>query len=207
MIEFAINTFIVLFVVIDPVGLAPIFGALTHGTNKTYRRRMAIQGILVSAVILVVFTFAGKMLLNSLGISIEAFRFTGGFLLFLISIDMVFARQSGLRSTTKSEQDEAQTLQDISVVPLAIPLVAGPGSMTTLILMYGEIGDEPVKITILLATLLFTLLLTFFALIFSAKIMKLIGEIGANVVSRLLGVLLAALAVQFMFDGIKSSFF
>ena len=206
MTEFIINSFVVLFVVMDPVGVAPIFGALTRGANAQFCRQMAIKGVIISGIILLFFMFAGHLLLNALGISLDAFRIAGGFFLFLLSIDMVFARQSGLRSTTRSEQHEAEKRQDISVFPLAIPLIAGPGAMTTLILMMGEASGRSVYILSILAVLLLVLLSTFLALTFASRIMRIIGETGSNVISRILGILLAALAVQYMIDGITGSF-
>jgi multiple antibiotic resistance protein len=198
------NIFVVLFVVVDPIGLAPIFVALTHGSDEDYRQQMARRSILISAVLLVIFALLGNQLLGWLGISIDAFRIAGGFLLFLLAIDMVFARQSGLRSTTQTEQTEAEEREDISVFPLAIPLVAGPGSMTTLILMLGEVKEQVEAVTIM-AVLFVVLIISYLSFIFAARIMTRLGETGINVISRVLGILLAALAVQFMLDGIRAS--
>ncbi|MDH5230227.1 MAG: MarC family protein [Gammaproteobacteria bacterium] len=206
MLELAISTFVVLVVVIDPVGVAPIFGALTQHASQTYRRTMARRGVLLSFLILVFFSFAGHLLLTALGISMQAFKVAGGFFLFLLSIDMVFARQSGLRSTTPKETHEAEHADDISVFPLAIPLLAGPGAMTTLVLMMGEAAGRIEHISIIMAILTLVLVLVYAALMSAAVIMKILGEIGTNVVSRILGILLAALAVQYMIDGIRSSF-
>lgn len=206
MLDEIFNIFVVLFVVVDPIGLAPIFAALTHGSNEAYRQKMARRAILVSAALLIVFTLLGNQLLGWLGISIDAFRIAGGFLLFLLSIDMVFARHSGLRSTTKTEQHEAEEREDISVFPLAIPLVAGPGSMTTLMLMLGD-SNSGKDIFTVMAVLIVVLLISYVAFISAAKIMNKLGETGINVISRVLGILLAALAVQFMLDGIKASLF
>jgi multiple antibiotic resistance protein len=206
MTEFVLNAFVVLFVVIDPVGVAPIFGALTQGTSEKYRLHIAIKGTTIAAAILLVFSFTGHYLLNALGISLDAFRIAGGVFLFLLSIDMVFARQSGLRSTTESEQVEAVTRQDISVFPLAIPLLAGPGAMTTLILKMGEASGEPMHMAAIIGVLIGVLFMAFLALIFAARIMRLMGETGSNVISRVLGILLAALAIQFIIDGIYGSF-
>lgn len=207
MLEDIFNIFIVLFVVIDPIGLAPIFFALCHDADESYRRRMAYRGVLVSAILLLIFTLLGKQLLGSLGISIDAFRIAGGFLLFLLSIDMVFARQSGLRSTTRSEQNEAEEREDISVFPLAIPMIAGPGSMTTIMLMLGDHGSDVTQTGIILSVLLCVLIITYFALRYASAIMGRLGKTGTNVISRVLGILLAALATQYMLDGIRGSLF
>lgn len=202
-LESLINLFVVLFVVIDPVGLAPIFGALTRGGSPAYRRRMAVKAILLAAVILFLFAFTGDWLLRALGISVPAFKIAGGLLLFLVAIDMVFARHSGLRSTTVREQEEARFKEDISVFPLAFPLLAGPGALTTVLLLVGETRGDLSAFWSLLGVLAFVLALAFIALMLAGRLMALLGETGANVVDRLLGVILSALAVQFVVDGAR----
>ncbi len=197
-----INLFIVLFVVIDPIGLAPIFGALTRGGSPQYRRKMAVKGVLLASGILLVFALSGDYLLRALGISIPAFKIAGGVLLFLVAIDMVFARHSGLRSATVREQEEARFKEDISVFPLAFPLLAGPGALTTILLVLGDARENPYLFWSLLGTLAVVLLMALIALLLAGRIMALLGETGANVVDRLLGVILSALAVQFMVDGL-----
>ena len=201
MLELFLNYFVVLFVVIDPVGVAAIFSALTHGEARSRQIRAAWRGTLIAAVVLIVFVIVGDPLLRGLGISMPAFQIAGGVLLFLLAVDMVFARHSGLRSTTLSEQKEAQQKKDISVFPLAVPLIAGPGALTSVLLMVGEQGREPLVVGTVLAVLAVVLGLTLVALILSARMMRFMGETGANVVSRVLGIVLAALAVQFIIDG------
>jgi multiple antibiotic resistance protein len=203
MIDLLVNTFVILVVVIDPIGLSPMFAALTHGGSAAYKRRMAFKGTALAAVVLVVFALIGDGLLRSLGISLAAFRIAGGVLLFLLAIDMVFARHSGLRSTTLSEQAEAEQRKDISVFPLAIPLIAGPGAITTVLL---TVGSQPSLVTSLafLLVLALVLLLTLGALLLAPRTMMLMGETGANVVTRTLGIVLAALAVQYMLDGVAT---
>jgi multiple antibiotic resistance protein len=196
-----VNSLIVLLVVVDPVGLAPMFAALTYGETPATQRRVAIRGTLIAGAILVTFALAGDALLGALGIGMPAFQIAGGILLFLLAVDMVFARHSGLRSTTEREQREAQVRKDISVFPLAIPLIAGPGALTTVLLMVGDQGDDPVVIGTVLAVLAVVLSLTLASLLFSAHLMRILGETGANVVTRVLGVILAALAVQFVLNG------
>ncbi|HEU5339185.1 MAG TPA: MarC family protein, partial [Sulfuricaulis sp.] len=142
----------------------------------------------------------------ALGIGMPAFQIAGGALLFLLAVEMVFARHSGVRSTTAREQREAETRTDISVFPLAIPLIAGPGALTSVLLMVGEQGDEPLVIGSVLAVIVVVLLITLASLLFSARIMAFMGETGANVVSRVLGVILAALAVQFVLNGWQEGF-
>lgn len=203
--EQLLNMFIVLFVVIDPIGLAPMFGALTRGGSDTYRRRMAVKAIALSSGILLVFVFSGDALLGALGISVPAFRIAGGILLFLVAIDMVFARHSGLRSTTVHEQEEARFKEDISVFPLAFPLIAGPGALTTILLLLGDVRGNPWMYGGMLGVLLLVLLITLIALLSAGRIMKLLGETGANVLDRLFGVILSALAVQFVVDGARAA--
>ena len=200
--EYAFNAFVTLLVVIDPLGLAPIFGALTQGFSEKQKRESAIRGTLLGALILYVFALAGDVLLEALGIGLPAFRIAGGLLLFLLSLDMVFARPSGMRATTVREQEE-QYQQDISVFPLAIPLLAGPGGITTVLLFTG--GSSAGQVALFMVVLLVVLLLTLGSLLLAPRVMRLLGETGANVLSRVLGVLLAALAVQFVIDGLQSS--
>ena len=201
MSDLFLDSLIIMLVVVDPIGLTPIFATLTHGESAAARRKMAVRGTLIAAVILVVFALAGDHLLRLLGIGMPAFQIAGGVLLFLLAVDMVFARHSGLRSTTEREQKEAETKKDISVFPLAIPLIAGPGALTTVLLMVGEQGDDPAVLVAVLAVLLVVLTITLVALLLSERIMAFLGETGANVISRVLGVILAALAVQFVLDG------
>jgi multiple antibiotic resistance protein len=206
MFNLFVDSLIILLVVVDPVAVAPLFVALTHGESAATKRRIAIRGTSIAGGILVVFALAGGMLLDALGIGMPAFQIAGGALLFLLAVDMVFARHSGLRSTTEREQREAETKKDISVFPLAIPLIAGPGALTSVLLMVGEQGDDPFVIGTVLAVILLVLLVTLVSLMASARIMAFMGETGANVVSRVLGVVLAALAVQFVLNGWQEGF-
>lgn len=204
--EILFNTFITLFLVIDPIGLVPMFAALTHGGSADYKRRMAIRGTAIAALVLLLFVWLGTQLLNALGISLAAFRIAGGALLFLLAIDMLFARHSGLRSTTVAEQAEAEQRTDVSVFPLAIPLIAGPGAMTSLLLLISAAGGDGRATTLVLGTLAVVLLITLGTLLYAPVLMRLLGETGANVVSRLLGIVLSALAVQFVVDGLHAAF-
>ena len=144
MFEQLLNAFIVLFIVIDPVGLVPLFVGLTRGVSEDHRRALAWKSLALATAILLLFAFSGDDLLRILGIGLPAFKLAGGTLLFLLAIDMVFARQSGLRSTTQQEQAEAQGKEDISVFPLAFPLIAGPGALTTILLMVSGVRNRPV---------------------------------------------------------------
>ena len=203
--ELIISNFIVLFSVVDPIGVAWLFGALTHGESIKAKRRMALTATLFAGVILLVFFFSGTALLDWFGITIPAFRIAGGALLFLLSIDMVFARQSGLRSTTSDEQVEAERKQDITVFPLAFPLLAGPGALTTVLLMTSSSADATVFWQ-MFAVVIVVLVLTFIALYLAPFFVEKLGETGANVISRVLGLILTAMAVQYVIDGIKISF-
>jgi multiple antibiotic resistance protein len=203
--ESLLNAFVVLFVVVDPVGVALIFFTLTRDLSTSQQKKTALRGVALATAILLIFFLIGDDLLHRLAISIPAFRIAGGALLFLLAIDMVFARQSGLRSTTTREQEEAEHKQDVSVFPLAFPLIAGPGALTTVLLMASSAKQSLIfagMVAILLAVLASTLV----SLLLAPRIMHLLGETGTNVISRLFGLILAALAVQFIVDGVKASF-
>lgn len=202
--DLLLSTFVVLLVVIDPIGLAPLFFGLTRNQSRAQQRRTAVQSTLLATMMLLMFFFIGDTLLHALGIGLPAFRIAGGALLFLLAIDMVFARHSGLRSTTAREQEEAVSRNDITVFPLAFPLIAGPGSLTTVLLMASS-WSNPFEFAGMLVVLLSVLVLALLALLAAPYIMRLLGETGANVVSRLLGLILAALAVQYILDGIVAS--
>jgi multiple antibiotic resistance protein len=199
-------SFVLLFTVVDPIGVAASFVALTQGTDRGFQRRMAVRGTVISAVILVGFLAGGNLLLTALGITIPAFRIAGGLLLLLLSVDMILAWHSGIRTTTDAEDREAALKEDISVFPVAFPLIAGPGAMTTILLMASH--DEGVAHTAgILGALTAVLALTLGCLISAPMILRVLGETGINVVSRLLGVILTALAVQYIVDGLKASLF
>ena len=203
MLEFVFNSLVTLLVVVDPLGLAPIFAALTRGYPEKRKREAAIRGTALGAIILLLFALAGDVLLEALGIGIPAFRIAGGVLLFLLSLDMIFASPAGLRSRTIREQEEISYEHDISVFPLAIPLIAGPGAITTVLLYTGE--RSATELAGFVGVLLAVLLLTLVSLLLAPRIMRLFGETGSNVLTRVLGVLLAALGVQFVLDGIEAS--
>lgn len=198
------NSFVVLLIVVDPIGVAALFWVLSRDAPHRDQRRTAFRACALATAILVVFFLIGDELLMRLGIGIPAFRIAGGVLLFLLSIDMVFARQSGLRSTTVREQIEAEHRPDITVFPLAFPLIAGPGALTSVLLMASSPHDLAVHLG-MLGVLLCVLGLTLVSLLLASRIMRLLGETGTNVISRLFGLLLAALAVQFVLDGVRAS--
>jgi multiple antibiotic resistance protein len=206
MYEQIFKTFILFFVVIEPVSMVPLFGAMTRGGEPGYRRRMAIKSVAISAGILIIFALLGDYLLQALRVSVNSFKIAGGLLLFMLSVDMVFARQSGLRSTTVREQDEARYRDDISVFPMAFPLIAGPGMLATLLLVVVEARDNIVEFAIIMGVVFAVLLVTLALLLATTHVMRVLGVTGANVISRLLGVVLAALAVQYVVDGVRMVF-
>jgi multiple antibiotic resistance protein len=205
MIETAGVALATFFATIGPLDVAAMYAALTSSVEPKRRRKMALRGTLIAGTILVAFALVGEFLLVGLGISLAALRTAGGILLLLIGIDLVFARSSGGTSTTDEEEREAQAKQDISVFPLATPLIAGPGAMgAAILLMANAEGDIALQATVV-ASLLVILLLTFCLLLISSKMQQWLGVTGMHVISRIFGVLLTALAIQFIFDGIAQS--
>ncbi|MEM9592351.1 MAG: MarC family protein [Pseudomonadota bacterium] len=205
MLETSLVAFATFFATIGPPDVAVVFVALTTNKASGERRRLALKAALIGSAILLFFAFLGKPLLTYLGISLAALRTAGGILLLLIAIDMVFARISGGTSTTAEENAEAAGRDDISVFPLATPLIAGPGAIGAAILLIADAQGDPLQIMIVTGALIAVLFITFLLMIAASQFQKLFGVTGAHVVSRVLGILLAALAVQFLFDGIKES--
>jgi len=205
MIETASLALAMFFATISPIDIAPVFAALTANRTQKYKRLMAIRATLIATIILLVFALVGELLLASLGISLAALRTSGGILLLLIGIDMVFARSSGVTSTTEEEDQEATLKQDISIFPIATPLIAGPGAMGAAILLMANTEGDLALQAVVIGSLLAILLLTGITLLLAGKIQHMLGVTGMNVISRVIGVLLAALAVQFIFDGFKQS--
>jgi multiple antibiotic resistance protein len=204
-LETTLLAFTTLFATISPVDVAALFAALTPKTSDKDRRVMALKGTLIAGGILFVFAIFGNAVLMRLGIGLPALRTAGGILLLLIAIDMVFARPSGGSSTTEDETEEAEHKKDISVFPLATPLIAGPGTMGAVILLMAQVsGDWHREISVVIA-ILAVLVVTLLMLLMAGRIQKLLGVTGLNVITRVVGVLLSALAVQFIFDGIASS--
>jgi multiple antibiotic resistance protein len=194
--------FIALFVIIDPVGTAALFAALTHDESAEHRRRTAIRGVLIATVVLLAFAVIGEFLLRALGI--PAFRIAGGILLFLLATEMVFARHSGIRATTAAEEEETAHRTDISVFPLAIPFLAGPGSLTLIVLLIGRAPSTEAA-AVVVVTLIVVMGLSLVVLLASGRVVALLGVTGTNVVSRVLGILTAALAVELVLDGLAEA--
>lgn len=193
------------FTTIGPLDIAAVFAALTSSATPAERRSYAVRGVLIASIILGLFALSGDFLLASFGISMAALRTAGGVLLLLMAIDMVFARPSGGITTTSEENAEAKLKHDISVFPLATPLIAGPGTMGAVILLMADAEGDFVHQASVLFALLTMMLFTLFVLLSAGQINRLLGVTGIHVVMRISGILLAALAVQFIFDGIAQS--
>lgn len=205
MFESFIVAFATFIATIGPPDVAIVFAALTPKNTPSERFKVAVKAVLVGSVILLFFAFLGKPLLAHLGISLAAMRTAGGILLLLIAIDLVFARMSGGTSTTDEENTEAAVSDDISVFPLATPLIAGPGAIGAAILLVADTQGDPAALAGVIGALLTVLAITFVLMIVATQVQRVMGVTGVHVVARVMGVLLAALAVQFLFDGIKAS--
>jgi multiple antibiotic resistance protein len=203
--EALIIAFTTFFATIGPVDVAVVYGALSREMTSDQRRRTAVRAVFLASCLLFAFALFGQILLDRLGISIPALRTAGGILLFLVGLDMVFARHSGVASTTPDEDREARERKDIAVFPLATPLIAGPGAIGAAILLMTNTGGDLYQQLAVMAALGVVLLLTLLLLLVSGQVHRLLGVTGMNVVSRIFGVLLTALAVQFVFDGLKES--
>lgn len=197
-------SFVTLFVIVDPVGSAVIFAGLTRGAPAKLRQPAAVRGVLVALSLILAFALGGDWLLRALGITLPAFRIAGGILLFLLATEMVFARQSGIRGPTESEEEEAEQRRDIAVFPLAFPLLAGPGALTSIVLLM-ERATAPFAAFAVMTALAAVMAITLALLLAAPRVMRLIGVTGANVVSRVLGIILAALAAQLVLDGILAA--
>lgn len=194
-----IPAFVTLFVVIDPIGLMPIFVALTQGATGPQRRAIALRALAVAALLLTLFGLVGEQVLGFLGISMPAFRIAGGLLLFLTALDMLFER----RTQRRRDQSEPglDPAEDPSVFPLATPLIAGPGAMAAMILLAGQTAT-PLELFAVHLVMAAVLLVVFLLFLFSGLMERALRQTGINVLTRLLGMLLAALAVQFVLDGL-----
>ncbi len=193
-----ISSFVALFVIIDPIGLAPLFVALTKGMDAAHRRAIAIRACLIGLALLLLFGVAGEAVLKFMGISMPAFRIAGGILLFLTALDMLFERR------TQRRRNQASAADDPSVFPLATPLIAGPGAITTIILLTDKASGSLAAELVIFAVLAAVIGLVMAAFLLAGLFERALGETGINVVTRLLGMLLAALSVQFVVDGIET---
>lgn len=205
MIDLFVSAFVTFFVIIDPPGCAPIFASLTSGTAAAHRRSMAIRSVLIASGILLFFGLLGEKLLSALGISLDAFRIAGGIMLFLIALEMVFEKRTQRRENRAQEISETPEAEDISVFPMAIPMIAGPGSIASIMLLMAR-SDSAQESAIVLAALGAILILTLIALLLAGPLMRFVGPKIEAMITRILGVILAALAAQFVIDGILVSF-
>ena len=204
MIELFTTAFITLAVIIDPPGCAPIFASLTRGAPAAERRRLAIRSAGIAWGILMFFALLGEPLLRTLGISLSAFRLAGGIMLFMIALDMVFERRTERREERAKEIEGTPEAEDISVFPMAIPMIAGPGSIASIMLLSAR-ADGTIEGLTVLAAMTAVILLTLAALLAAGPLMKLMGAKLEAMITRILGVILAALAVQFVLDGLERS--
>lgn len=205
MLDLAIVAFTALFATVSPIDTAAVFAALTHDATAVERRRMALRGVGIATGILLLFAFAGEFILDRLGVTLDALRIAGGILLLLIAIDMVFGRHSTASTTTADEAAEATNRRDVSVFPLATPLLAGPGAMGATMLLIGDVEGDPEKQAIIIGTIFAVMAVSLACLILAAQLQRLFGLTAMNVIARVFGILLAALAVQFILNGLAGA--
>jgi len=204
MLELFLSAFVTFFVVIDPPGCAPIFAGLTAGATQQHRRAMAIRAVGVAALILTIFALFGEKLLHGLGIELASFRIAGGVMLFLIALEMVFEKRTQRREDRAAKVTPAEA-EDVSIFPMAMPMIAGPGSIASVMLLMAR-SDGLERSLIVLAAMWLNLVIALIALLAAGSLMRVLGPKIEAVVTRLLGVLLAALAVQFVIDGLQAQF-
>jgi multiple antibiotic resistance protein len=205
MIDLFISAFITFFVVIDPPGCAPIYASLTKGANAAQRRSMALRAAFIASLILLVFALFGEDLLGALHIELDSFRIAGGIMLFLIALDMVFEKRTQRREERAQKIIETPEIEDVSVFPMAMPMIAGPGSIASVMLLMSQ-NEGLDRSLVILGALGVVLLMTLLALLAAGPIMRVLGAKTEAVITRLLGVLLGALAAQFVIDGLRASF-
>ena len=204
--ELFVSAFITLFVVIDPPGCAPIYAGLTKGATPAQARSMALRATIIASVILLIFALFGKELLGALHIELNSFRIAGGLMLFFIAFDMVFEKRTQRREERAEKVAATPEIEDVSVFPMAMPMLAGPGAIAAVMLLMNEAAGEPEQVAQVLAALAAVLIITAAALIAAGPLIRLLGDKVEAVITRLLGVLLAALAAQYVIDGLKGSF-
>lgn len=206
-LELFLSAFAVLFVIIDPPGCAPIFATLTQGTSRKHQKVMAVKSVFIASIILFGFAYVGEFVFDKLGISLDALRIAGGIMLFIIGLNMVFEKRTEKREGRAEEVlEEAEDPEDISVFPMGIPMIAGPGTMASLLIMMGKTETLGGQISIL-AALALTLFITLITFLIAGPLMKLMGKSVTDVLTRVLGVLLTTLAAQFVLDGLKGALF
>ena len=205
MIELFGSALVTFLVIIDPPGCAPIFAGLTRGATPAQRRAMAARSSLIAWVILMFFALLGRPMLHALGISLASFRIAGGIMLFFIAIDMVFEKRTERREKRVEAIERTPEIEDISVFPMAMPMIAGPGSIASAMLWVSR-AEDPIHVAVVLAAITIVIVITMATLLAAGPLMKLIGDKVEAAITRILGVILAALAAQFVVDGLKQSF-
>jgi len=205
MIELFGSALVTFLVIIDPPGCAPIFASLTRGTSAANRRTMAIRSSVIAWAVLMFFALLGKPMLHALGISLASFRIAGGVMLFMIALDMVFERRTQRREQRAQSIEGTPDAEDISVFPMAIPMISGPGSIASAMLWVSR-AEDAAQVATVLAAITVVILITLVCLLAAGPLMRLIGERIEAMITRILGVILAALAAQFIVDGLKQSF-
>lgn len=203
--DYLASALVTLFVVVDPIGLVPTFLALTEKVSASVRQRIAVRAVLIAGVTLAAFALAGNWSLEKLGITLSAFRIAGGLLLFMVAFEMVLGQRTE-RGATRAEQATKNQIHNIAAFPLAVPLIAGPGAITATLLLAGQAQAQPFQLGLLLAVIAIILSLCLAVFKLANPIHRLLGTSVTIVLSRLLGVMLAALAVQYVIDGIRAAF-
>lgn len=203
--ELFISAFITLFVVIDPPGCAPIYAGLTKNASAAQARNMALRATFIAAIILLIFAFFGEALLGALHIELDSFRIAGGLMLFFIAFEMVFEKRTQRRTERADKLQQNPPVEDVSVFPMAMPMLAGPGAIAAIMLLMNEADTTPERVAVF-AALGTVLVLTAAALVAAGPLIRLLGDKVEAVITRLLGVLLAALATQYVIDGLKGNF-
>lgn len=204
-LELGLRALALFFATVGPIDGAAMFAALTIGAAEHQRRRMALRGTLIATAVLFVFALFGGGFLALLGIGVPALQASGGVLLLLMAIEMVFAPPSTISQPTAAETVEAEAKADVSVFPLAMPLIAGPGALAAAVLLMAEAGERLALRAVVLVALAAVMAFTLGMLLIATRLHRWLGQTGQNVIARLSGILLAALAMQFMFDGIAAS--
>lgn len=201
--QFLLQAFVTMAVIIDPVAVVPVFVGLTRNEPLSSKQRTALKATVIATILLLTFAFTGDKLLDAMSISEPAFRIAGGFLLLLAAIEMVVAKSSGIRTTTGDENEEATHRDDISVFPLAIPLIAGPGALTSVVVLMRQAEQISYLASMgVVLVLILVLLITYVSLLVGDRLMSLLGVTGTNVLTRVFGIILAALATQMILNGI-----
>jgi len=202
-LNFALSSFITLFIIVDPIVNVPLFMAILANFKKSERKKMVKKAIIIAAIVLIIFTLAGDTIFGLLGIEMYSFRIAGGLLLLIISIEMLFGRRPHTKSSAE-EEEEALHKEDVVVTPLAVPLLTGPGAITIGIVLF-HVANEPTNKALLILDIGLVFLISYFILSRSEKAFEILGKTGTMVIVRIMGLLLAAIAVQFVITGVEEA--